>query len=211
MTVAWWRGRWSLVGMLAVALAASAGASPAPGADDAQALAAAIQRHYEQIRDFRADFTHTYEGGVLRKKTVESGQMAIRKPGRMRWTYTSPERKVFVSDGVKLYSYVPADKQVYVATVPTGDDASTPALFLAGKGHLTRDFTAAPAAAPAGAPPASVAVKLTPVKPEREYRDARAGRRPRDPAVSYARDSRPPGWHVDLRVQQPSREHRGPG
>ncbi len=79
--------------------------------------------------------------------------MAIRKPGRMRWTYTSPEQKVFVSDGVKLYSYVPADKQVYVATVPTGDDASTPAMFLAGKGHLTRDFTAAPAS-PAGAPPA---------------------------------------------------------
>ena len=94
--------------------------------------------------------------------------MAIRKPGRMRWTYTSPERKVFVSDGVKLYSYVPADKQVYVATVPTGDDASTPALFLAGKGHLTRDFTAAPAA-PAGAPSGSAAIKLTPVKPEREY------------------------------------------
>ena len=62
----------------------------------------------------------------MRKKTVERGQMAIRKPGRMRWTYTSPEPKVFVSDGVKLYSYVPADKQVYVATVPTGDEASTP-------------------------------------------------------------------------------------
>ena len=164
-----WRGGSYLVGVLAVALAASAGAGPAPGTDDPQALAASIQRHYEQIRDFRADFTHTYEGGVLRKKTVESGQMAIRKPGRMRWTYTSPERKVFVSDGVKLYSYVPADKQVYVATVPTGDDASTPALFLAGKGHLTRDFTAAPAA-PAGAPSGSAAIKLTPVKPEREYR-----------------------------------------
>jgi outer membrane lipoprotein carrier protein len=168
MTVVWRRGGLSLVGVLAAALAASAGAGPVPGADDARALAASIQQHYEQIRDFRADFTHSYEGGVLRKKTVESGQMAIRKPGRMRWTYTSPERKVFVSDGVKLYSYVPADKQVYVATVPTGDDASTPALFLAGKGHLTRDFTAAPAA-PTGAPPGSAAVKLTPVKPEREY------------------------------------------
>ena len=69
--------------------------------------------------------------------------MAIRKPGRMRWTYTKPEEKTFVSDGVKLYSYIPADKQVYVASVPRDDQASTPALFLAGKGNLVRDFTVA--------------------------------------------------------------------
>jgi outer membrane lipoprotein carrier protein len=163
-----WRGCSSVVGALLVAVASGVAASSTAAPDEAQALAAAIQQHYEQIRDFRADFTHTYEGGVLRKKTVERGQMAIRKPGRMRWTYTSPEQKVFVSDGVKLYSYVPADKQVYVATVPTGDDASTPALFLAGKGRITRDFTAA-LAAPAGAPSGSAAIKLTPVKPEREY------------------------------------------
>jgi len=164
-----WRVGPSLVAALLVGLVAGTRPAAAPQeANPASALAGAIQRHYEQIRDFRADFTHTYEGGVLRKKTVERGQMAIRKPGRMRWTYTSPEQKVFVSDGVKFYSYVPADKQVYVATVPTGDEASTPAMFLAGKGHLTRDFTAAPAS-PAGAPAGSVAIRLTPVKAEREY------------------------------------------
>lgn len=137
-------------------------------ATDVAQLAAAIQQRYERIRDFRADFTHTYTGGVLRRKTVERGEVAIRKPGRMRWTYTSPEKKVFVSDGVKLYSYVPADRQVYVASIPTGENASTPALFLAGQGSITRDFTAAEAPVPADAPGA-VALKLTPRKPEREY------------------------------------------
>lgn len=156
-----------LTGLLAAPLAVPPAARAAL-ADDVQALAASIQRRYELIRDFRADFTHTYEGGVLRKKTVERGQMAIRKPGRMRWTYTSPEHKVFVSDGVKLYSYVPADKQVYVASIPTGDDATTPALFLAGKGSITRDFTVQSAAVP-DAPPGSVSIRLTPVRTEREY------------------------------------------
>src|SRR5580765_8731559 len=86
------------------------------GVDDATtALAASIQRHYDQVRDFQADFTHSYVGGILRKKTVERGHMAVRKPGRMRWTYTQPEEKLFVSDGNRIYSYVPADKQVYVA------------------------------------------------------------------------------------------------
>ena len=87
-------------------------------ASDAVALAERIQQHYDNVRDFRADFMHGYEGGVLRKRTVDDGTVAIRKPGRMRWVYTKPEEKTFVSDGLKLYSYIPADKQVYVASVP---------------------------------------------------------------------------------------------
>jgi outer membrane lipoprotein carrier protein len=152
-----------IFGILAVAVGAHAAAQ-----DDAAALAAAIQRHYDQVRDFQADFTHTYVGGILRKKTVERGHMAVRKPGRMRWTYTDPEQKVFVSDGTRVYSYVPADKQVYVAAVPPEDQATTPALFLAGKGNILRDFTVELATVP-DAPPGSVALKLTPKRPEREY------------------------------------------
>jgi outer membrane lipoprotein carrier protein len=136
--------------------------------DAATALATSIQRHYDQVRDFQADFTHTYVGGILRKKTVERGRMAVRKPGRMRWTYTQPEEKLFVSDGNRIYSYVPADKQVYVAAVPADDQATTPALFLAGKGNILRDFTVAPVDVP-DAPAGSVALKLTPKRPEREY------------------------------------------
>jgi len=124
-------------------------------ADDAGELASAIQRHYDQVRDFRADFTHSYTGGVLRKKTVEYGHLTVRKPGRMRWTYTKPEEKIFVSDGIKIYSYIPEDKQVYVATVPPDDQATTPALFLAGKGNILRDFTVQHATVP-DAPAGSV-------------------------------------------------------
>jgi outer membrane lipoprotein carrier protein len=153
---------------LASGLLAAQSAAPAAPASDAPALAASVQRHYDAVRDFRADFTHTYEGGVLRKKTVERGQVAIRKPGRMRWTYNEPERKTFVSDGTKLYSYIPADKQVYVATVPTDDQASTSVLFLAGKGNILRDFDVEQASVP-GAPDSTLALKLMPKRAEREY------------------------------------------
>ena len=59
----------------------------------------------------------------------------------MRWVYTAPERKEFVSDGVKIYAYFPADKQVMVSPAPTGAD-TTPALFLTGQANLVRDFEA---------------------------------------------------------------------
>ncbi len=67
-----------------------------------EAMAKALQARYQGIRDFSADFVQTYRGGVLRTQTSERGTVLIKKPGRMRWTYTSPERKEFVSDGQKV-------------------------------------------------------------------------------------------------------------
>jgi len=87
----------------------------------------------------------------------------------MRWDYSTPETKQFVSDGVKMYSYIPQDKQVIVASVPPDEDAPTPTLFLAGKGNLTRDFTPSLADAPAGMPAGSRALKLVPKARQRDY------------------------------------------
>ena len=132
-------------------------------------LAQALQRKYNGVRDFSTDFTHTYVGGVLKRKLTETGRLAVKKPGKMRWEYVSPEKKLFVSDGVKVYSYIPADKQVIVGTVPPQDQATTPALFLAGKGDLTRDFTPSAATAPAGVPAGTLALKLVPRTPQPDY------------------------------------------
>ena len=41
----------------------------------------------------------------------------------MRWEYTAPEKKLFVSDGHKIYSYIPQDKQVVVGTMPRDEQA----------------------------------------------------------------------------------------
>src|SRR6476620_9952295 len=123
-------------------------------------LAQALQKKYNGIKDFSTDFVHTYRGGVLRKELTEKGHLLVKKPGKMRWDYSAPEQKQFVSDGVKVYSYIPADKQVIVGTVPQGDAASTPALFLAGKGDLTRDFTASLVDPPSGSPSGVRALKL---------------------------------------------------
>jgi outer membrane lipoprotein carrier protein len=136
---------------------------------DATQLAAALQKKYDSIKDFSADFVHTYEGGVLRKQLTERGRLLIKKPGKMRWEYTAPERKLFVSDGTQMYSYLPQDKQVVVASVPAEDQATTPTLFLAGKGNLTRDFTASIAQVPRGMPAGTRALKLEPKTPQRDY------------------------------------------
>src|SRR2546428_1285098 len=104
--------------MFVIALVLAAIVAAAPADQTASELAAALQKKIDGIKDFSTDFTHTYEGGVLRKQITERGHLLIKKPGKMRWDYTTPEPKQFVSDGVKMYSYMPQDKQVIVASVP---------------------------------------------------------------------------------------------
>jgi outer membrane lipoprotein carrier protein len=152
--------------LLAVAIAsattlAGAQARPAP-----EALARSLQQRYQGVKDFSADFVHNYRGGVLKTQTQERGQVLVKKPSRMHWTYTSPEKKEFVSDGVKIYSYIPQDKQVIVSNVPADDQATTPALFLAGKGDIVRDFSASYANSTI---PGTLALKLTPRRSEPDY------------------------------------------
>src|SRR5262245_62838505 len=129
---------------------------------DATQLAQALQKKCDGISDFSADFINSYEGGVLRKTVTERGRLLIKKPGKMRWEYTVPEEKSFISDGSQMYSYMPKDKQVIIAAVPPQDQATTPTLFLAGKGNLTRDFTPSLVDVPEGMPAGSRALKLVP-------------------------------------------------
>src|SRR5262245_5037633 len=126
------------VSLARASLVSSSDRAPEPSATD---VARALQQKYDGVKDFSSDFAHVYRGGVLKKQLVAKGRLFIKKPGKMRWEYTEPEEKLFVSDGTKLYSYIPQDKQVIVSSVPQDDSAPVPTLFLAGKGNLMRDFS----------------------------------------------------------------------
>lgn len=149
-------------------LAASLTAVAAQAPQDPTALATKVQQRYNAIRDFQGAFVQTYEGGVLRTKTTEQGTVAIKRPGRMRFTYTKPERKEFVSDGTRLYTHLVADKQVIVSPAPDPADGDIPALFLAGQSDLGRDYVASFTPLP-GAAPGLVTLTLVPRKAHPEY------------------------------------------
>jgi outer membrane lipoprotein carrier protein len=155
----------SAIGTAAAVSMALAAQTPARSPAD---VAGAVQRRYDTVRDFTAKFVHTYEGGVLRKKVTERGEVQIKKPGRMRWEYMNPEKKLFVADGSQIYSYIPADRQVIISPMPKTDQATTATLFLTGKGNLVRDFTVTNGELPS-APAGSTVLKLVPRQAERDY------------------------------------------
>ena len=145
-------------------LTASQATSPS-----AAEVAAALQRKYDKIRDFSADFTHQHQSGVLRRKAVEQGSLLVKKPGKMRWEYKSPEKKLFVSDGTRIYFHDLGNNQVTVSEVPKSDEAASAALFLTGKGNLPRDFDASFIVAAEGSPQETYALRLDPKTPQGEY------------------------------------------
>jgi outer membrane lipoprotein carrier protein len=133
----------------------------------AEELAGALQQRYDQVRDFSASFVQTTTGGVIRiKSQVGEGTVMVKKPGKMRWDYTKPEKQLLVSDGVKVYDYDPVTRETNVDDVPSDDQAPTAALFLAGKGNILRDFKVSTVESPVKG---TLALRLDPRKPDPDY------------------------------------------
>ena len=81
--------------------------APAALADSAlNHMLKAIEGRYNHAKTLQVLFTEEYtaEGKTRRP---ESGLLVLRKPGRMRWSYTTPAGKLFISDGKTVYLYTP--------------------------------------------------------------------------------------------------------
>lgn len=64
----------------------------------------------------------------------------LRKPGRMRWTYSQPPGKLIVSDNKFLWVYTPADNRVQQLKLQESDDMRAPLAFLLGRLNFDKEF-----------------------------------------------------------------------
>lgn len=117
-----------------------AGAQSAPPQDDLVAIIDGLQRKYSRMRGLSADFAQVYNGSDGRS-VRESGQLILKRPGKARWEYSSPSRKLFISDGRNIYFYVDGDRHATRSSVKASVDPQIPFLFLLGRGDLRRDFS----------------------------------------------------------------------
>jgi outer membrane lipoprotein carrier protein len=120
-------------------LAARAGAAEDEAVKEALAR---LQQRYERTRTMTAAFEQTVESPTLAGTLASRGTLAFEKPNRMRWEYDAPDRQVIVGDGETLWIYQPEERQVIKAPLGEAFQATTPVTFLAGLGHLERDFAA---------------------------------------------------------------------
>ena len=109
------------------------------GAADLDTLLKGVEDHYNRAKTLEVHFVESYSvEGHARKS--ESGQLTLRKPGRMRWDYASPSGKLFVSDGKDVYLYTPEAHRVEKAKLKSTDDMRAPLAFLLGKLDFAKEF-----------------------------------------------------------------------
>ncbi len=73
-----------------------------PTAED---VAARVQKFYDGTKTFRASFKQVYFIKVQNKKKDSKGKVVFEKPGKMSFSYESPNGNRVVSDGkvIKVY------------------------------------------------------------------------------------------------------------
>ena len=98
-----------------------------------------VEQRYNGARTLRVLFEQSYSAGSRGRRT-ESGELFLRKPGRMRWNYSSPAGKLFVSDGKDIYFYTPNTNRVEKMKLKESDDLRAPLAFLLGRLDFKRDF-----------------------------------------------------------------------
>jgi outer membrane lipoprotein carrier protein len=124
---------------LAFALAGPAAASPAPARLPLPALIEKMQKNYDLAKDFRAHFSQKYTNVAFNRTKVSSGDVTVKKGGRMLWNYDKPDPQMFISDGKVLWLYEPNDKQAFKQDLKQSQLPEALS-FLLGKGKLADAF-----------------------------------------------------------------------
>jgi len=125
------RRAYTVVPLLLLLALAGVGAS-APGSDAAAAgVLEGVQRWLDGTRDLQGKFEQRVVSGALGSGLAESGNLWIERPGRMRWDYLDPERKVALVRDDKTWFYLEDDEQLIRGRLEPGSDL-LPALLTGG-------------------------------------------------------------------------------
>lgn len=109
----------------------------AEGADVSNILKQ-IEKRYNGAKTLQVSFDETYK--AQGRTRTEAGDLYLRKPGRMRWQYSRPSGKLFVSDGKTVYFYSPETNRAEKMKLKETEDMRAPMAFLLGRLDFDKDF-----------------------------------------------------------------------
>ncbi len=75
---------------------------------------AALQKHYQNIQSWGADFSQETFVEMLGKIIRKKGQITVKKPGKLKINYTEVPLKTYLSNGKRLWIYSEESKEVQV-------------------------------------------------------------------------------------------------
>ena len=150
--------------------AAKPAAAPAPttGLPVAEVVKR-MQERYEKASDYRARFVQKYVNAATGRERTSSGELLIKKPGKMRWNYEKPERHMYLAAGNTFWVYEPESRQAFRQDLKTSQ-LPVAVSFLMGKGKLQDEFDVTLAKELPYGDPKSYRLSLKPKKPQSTYK-----------------------------------------
>lgn len=109
-------------------------------------VVAALEQGYAILEDVQADFSQRSTIASVKREERGVGELFIKRPAganaMFRFNYSKPRQQI-VSDGKKVWYYLPDNRQVMVSDVAAlFEGGNGVALnYLTGMGHVSRDFT----------------------------------------------------------------------
>jgi outer membrane lipoprotein carrier protein len=118
-----------------------------------------IQRKYQSLNSFTADFTQMLTNATSKEKSTRTGTIVFAKPALIRWETLTPEKELLVVGRNAAWNAFPGEKNVFLYPVEQVLGSKTMLRFLSGKGNLREDFRLKEEE---GAPEGQIALTLVP-------------------------------------------------
>lgn len=132
-------------------------------AADIPALTDKVQKNYQTLSAFSADFTQVLVNAASKEKETRTGRLVFSQPSFIRWDTEKPEKELLVVGKDVVWNAFPEEKAAYRYAVEDVLGSKTMLRFLSGKGNLREDFHIQEEQ---GAPEGQVKLKLVPREAE---------------------------------------------
>ena len=118
-------------------LLAAASGSLAAGLEQ---LTAKVQKQYQTLTSFSADFTQVLTNATSKERETRTGRLIFSQPALIRWETDKPEKELLVVGQDMVWNAFPEEKAAYRYGVEDILGSKTMLRFLSGKGNLSEDF-----------------------------------------------------------------------
>lgn len=106
-----WRAVFSvLLTLSAVSVATASGGEHSAAEAEVTALVSAVESKYAGVQALSARFVQTTHSEIFGDEHQE-GKVTLKRPGKMRWEFTSGAEKQFITDGRTMWVYTKVDNQ----------------------------------------------------------------------------------------------------
>lgn len=128
----------------------------------ADELTTEIQKTYDSIKTFSADFTQTLTNAASKEQDVRSGKIVFKQPSLLRWESVKPEPELLIVGESIVWDYFPEDKLALKYRTKQLFNSKTMIKFISGQAKLEEDFVVENQGDDNGL----IKLKLMPLEPE---------------------------------------------